>query len=111
MPVNKTRKVSKYGSRRKVFGGSAEMTTGGLRKEDLVKNERGRIVSVKRHTTMKAKHGGATEPVLPKPDLNEQNVQQKNDGVYSGGKDSADRRRPNSNRSPQMHSSGDESPL
>lgn len=49
----KTKKVSKYGSRRKVYGGSAEMTTGGLRKEHLMKNERGRIVSVKKHTTMK----------------------------------------------------------
>ena len=49
----KTKKVSKYGTRRKVFGGSAEMTTGGLRKEHLMKNQRGRIVSVKKHTTMK----------------------------------------------------------
>lgn len=49
----KTKKVSRYGTRRKVYGGSAEMTTGGLRKENLMKNERGRIVSVKKHTTMK----------------------------------------------------------
>lgn len=50
MPNNKTQKV---GSRRKVFNGSAERTTGGLRKDDLIKNTSGRIVSLKRHTTMK----------------------------------------------------------
>jgi len=49
----KTRKVSKFGSRRKVFNGSAMMTTGGLRKENLTKNPRGRIVSTKRHTFAK----------------------------------------------------------
>lgn len=52
----KQKKVMRYGTRRKVWGGSAEMTKGGLRKEDLLKNQRGRIVSVKRHKTMKAKH-------------------------------------------------------
>ena len=52
----KTRKVSKYGSRRQVFNGSAEMTTGGLRKEHLMKNERGRIVSAAKHKTMKQRH-------------------------------------------------------
>ena len=51
----KTRKVSKYGSRRQVFNGSAEMTTGGLRREQLMKNERGRIVSAAKHKTMKQK--------------------------------------------------------
>lgn len=52
----KTRKVSKFGSRRQVFNGTAERTTGGLRKENLIKNERGRIVSAKRHTTMKQRN-------------------------------------------------------
>ena len=52
----KTRRVEKYGSRRKVWNGSAERTKGGLRKEDLVRNNRGRIVSAKRHTTMKQRH-------------------------------------------------------
>lgn len=52
----KTRKVSKFGSRRQVFNGTAERTSGGLRKEHLIKNERGRIVSAKRHTTMKQRH-------------------------------------------------------
>ena len=52
----KTRKISKYGSRRQVFNGSAEMTSGGLRKEQLMKNERGRIVSAAKHKTMKQRH-------------------------------------------------------
>ena len=52
----KTRKVSKYGSRRQIFNGSAEMTTGGLRREQLMKNERGRIVSAAKHKTMKQRH-------------------------------------------------------
>lgn len=52
----RTRKVSKYGSRRQVFNGSAERTTGGLRKEQLMKNERGRIVSAAKHKTMKQRN-------------------------------------------------------
>lgn len=52
----RTRKVSKFGSRRQVFNGTAERTVGGLRKENLLKNERGRIVSAKRHSTMKQRH-------------------------------------------------------
>jgi hypothetical protein len=43
----------KKGSRRMVWNGSAEKTVGGLTREDLMKNKYGRIVSVKRHTTMK----------------------------------------------------------
>lgn len=49
----KTRKVSKYGSRAKVWHGGAEKTKGGLRKDDLEKNKYGRIVSKKRSQTMK----------------------------------------------------------
>ena len=52
----KTRRVYKYGSRRQVYNGSAEMTVGGLRKEQLVKNEKGRIVSAAKHKTMKQRH-------------------------------------------------------
>lgn len=59
MPSNKTQRV---GSRRKVFNGSAERTSGGLTKDDLMKNTAGRIVSKKRHTTMKQRHGGSEEP-------------------------------------------------
>ncbi len=55
----KTRRLSKFGSRRQVWNGSAEMTPGRLRKEQLVKNDRGRIVSIKRHTTMKTRHGSS----------------------------------------------------
>lgn len=49
----KTRKVFKYGSRAKVYHGGAEMTSGGLRKDDLEKNKYGRIVSRKKSQTMK----------------------------------------------------------
>lgn len=55
MPNNKTLRV---GSRRQVFNGSAEKTVGNLRKEDLLKNKAGRIVSVKRHHTMKRRIAG-----------------------------------------------------
>jgi hypothetical protein len=51
-------KTQRIGSRRKVFNGSAEKTVGGLRKEDLLKNNAGRIVSVKRHHTMKRRIAG-----------------------------------------------------
>jgi hypothetical protein len=51
-------KTMKRGSRRKVWNGSAEMTAGGLRKSDLTKNKYGRIVSVKKHTTLRKLHGG-----------------------------------------------------
>jgi hypothetical protein len=61
----KTKRLSKYGSRRKVWNGSAEKTKGGLTKDDLMKNKYGRIVSAKRHGTMKKRMGGGEE------DLNE----------------------------------------
>lgn len=50
MPNKKTQRV---GSRAKVMHGGAEMTSGGLRKEDLMYSKAGRIVSKKRHMTMK----------------------------------------------------------
>lgn len=53
MKGGKTRKVHKYGSRAKVMHGGAEMTTGGLKKADLMYNKAGRIVSKKKHRTMK----------------------------------------------------------
>jgi hypothetical protein len=63
MPQGSNNKTHRVGSRRKVFNGSAERTAGGLRKDDLIKNAAGRIVSKKRHTTMKQRHGGGnTEP-------------------------------------------------
>jgi len=52
MPNNKTQRI---GSRRKVFNGTAEKTSGGLTKDHLMKNSAGRIVSIKRHTTMKSR--------------------------------------------------------
>lgn len=51
---NKTVKV-KYGSRAKVMHGGAEMTSGGLRKDDLMYNKGGRIVSKKKSQTMRQK--------------------------------------------------------
>jgi hypothetical protein len=48
---DKTRRV--IGSRRLVWTGGAEKTTGGLRKDDLEQNKYGRIVSKKRSQTMK----------------------------------------------------------
>ena len=47
----------KHGSRASVWRGGAEMTVGGLRKEDLTKNSSGRIVSKKKSQTMKNKMG------------------------------------------------------
>ena len=52
MPNKKTQRI---GSRAKVMHGGAEMTCGGLRKEDLMYNKAGRIVSKKKHQTMKRK--------------------------------------------------------
>lgn len=52
------RKTYKYGSRAKVWHGGAEMTSGGLRKDDLEKNKYGRIVSKKRSKTMKQRITG-----------------------------------------------------
>ena len=50
MPNNKTQRI---GSRAKVMHGGAEKTSGGLTKEDLMYNAAGRIVSKKKHHTMK----------------------------------------------------------
>ena len=50
-------KTLKRGSRRKVWNGTAEMTTGGLKKSDLTKNKYGRIVSLRKQTLRKL-HGG-----------------------------------------------------
>jgi len=48
-------KTLKQGSRRQVWNGSAEKTPGGLTKSDLIKNKYGRIVSSKKHHTMRKK--------------------------------------------------------
>ena len=52
MPNKKTQKI---GSRAKVMHGEAEKTVGGLTKHDLMYNKAGRIVSKKKHHTMKRK--------------------------------------------------------
>ena len=46
MPKRK-KSMRTFGSRAEVYHGSALKTTGGLRKKDLIKNKRGRIVSKK----------------------------------------------------------------
>ena len=46
---NKTRKSKIIGSRRQVWHGSMQKTSGGLTKNDLMLNKRGRIVSKKKH--------------------------------------------------------------
>ena len=53
---HKTQRVSKIGSRRKVWNGTAEKTKGGLTRKDLKQNKYGRIVSVKR-----SQRGGALQ--------------------------------------------------
>lgn len=45
----KTRKSKIIGSRRQVWHGSMQKTSGGLTKNDLMLNKRGRIVSKKKH--------------------------------------------------------------
>lgn len=49
------KKTQRVGSRSKVMHGTAVMTAGGLKKEDLMYSKAGRIVSKKRHATMKRK--------------------------------------------------------
>ena len=44
-----------YGCRSAVFRGKAKKTTGGLKKEDLIKNKYGNIVSKKRSEAAKQK--------------------------------------------------------
>ena len=50
MPNKKTQKI---GSRAQVMHDTAEKTAGGLTKGDLMYNKAGRIVSRKKHSTMK----------------------------------------------------------
>lgn len=64
--MGKTKRILKVGSRAQVFHGVAEKTSGGLRREDLTKNTRGRIVSISRQThgmrLYKAAGGAPTAP-------------------------------------------------
>ena len=45
--------MTKIGSRAQVYHKTADKTTGGLEKKDLMKNKYGRIVSVKKHKSAK----------------------------------------------------------
>jgi len=42
-----------------VWNGKAEQTAGGLKKDDLIKNKNGRIVSAKKNATMKNVYKGS----------------------------------------------------
>lgn len=64
-------KTLKRGSRREVWNGKAAMTAGGLKKEDLIKNKRGRIVSVKKCQTMKKTYKGSDSEEEPEPEPKE----------------------------------------
>ena len=44
------------GSRAQVMHGTAQKTSGGLTKSELMYNKAGRIVSKKKHSTMKRSH-------------------------------------------------------
>lgn len=44
-----TRKVKVVGSKAQVWHGTAEKTPGGLKRKDLMKTKKGRIVSKKKH--------------------------------------------------------------
>jgi len=62
-------KTLKRGSRRQVWTGKAEMTAGGLTKENLTKNKSGRIVSAKKNATMRNVYKGSdSEEEVPKKD-------------------------------------------
>jgi hypothetical protein len=50
MAGSKTRKLSAVGSKAQVWHGTAQHTSGGLTRKDLMKTKRGRIVSKKKHS-------------------------------------------------------------
>jgi hypothetical protein len=62
-------KTLKRGSRRQVWNGTAEQTAGGLTKEQLEKNKRGRIVSKKKTARMTTEYKGSDsdEPEKQEP--------------------------------------------
>lgn len=45
-----TRKIQSVGSKAQVWHGSANHTSGGLTRKDIMKTKKGRIVSKKKHT-------------------------------------------------------------
>jgi hypothetical protein len=48
-----TRKIKAVGSKAEVYHGTAKHTSGGLKKKDLMKTKKGRIVSRKKHAAGK----------------------------------------------------------
>ena len=71
-PVKKVKKFARrYGSRSEVFdSGVAEMTRGGLRKDDLMLSRTGKIVSKKKSASAKALYAefGFSKRTKPKPE-------------------------------------------
>merc|ERR1712190_247472 len=55
--MKKAKKVSKVGKKWRVFAGKKEKTQGGLKKADLVKNKRGKVVSKKASLRAKKAYG------------------------------------------------------
>ncbi len=47
--ASQTRKVKAVGSKAQVWHGTADHTSGGLKKKDLMKTKKGRIVSKRKH--------------------------------------------------------------
>ncbi len=50
-------KILKYGDRKSVYEGLSQMTRGGLRKEDLIMKDNGKIVSKRKSEAAKATYG------------------------------------------------------
>ena len=62
--------MPKYGDRKSVFDGLSEMTRGGLRKEDLLMKDNGKIVSKRKSEAAKVTYGKygfakRTKPAAP----------------------------------------------
>jgi hypothetical protein len=76
-------KTLKRGSRRQVWNGSAEMTAGGLKKEDLDRNKRGRIVSKKKTSRMSAVYNDSDdEPKKEEPKVDPKVEPKKKGGFW-----------------------------
>ena len=75
--------MPKYGDRKSVFDGLSEMTRGGLRKEDLLMKDNGKIVSKRKSEAAKltyGKYGFAkrTKPAAP-PEKKKRGRKKKNE--------------------------------
>jgi hypothetical protein len=75
-------KTLKRGTRRQVWNGSAEMTAGGLKKEDLDRNKRGRIVSKKKTSRMSAVYNESDEEPKEEPKVDPKSEPKKKGGFW-----------------------------